>query len=252
MSVRILTGDCRDVLPTLAPFDCIVADPPYGQTSLSWDRRVPGWPALVRNVLKPSGSMWVFGSLRLFMETAPEFLAAGWRLSQDVIWEKQNGSGFAADRFRCVHEQAALFYRDDSPWAEVYKLPQITLDAKARKVRQQVGRTPHTGSIGANVYESAEGGPRLARSVMFVRNGHRQGIGHGTPKPEAILEPLLRYACPPGGRVLDPFAGSGSTGLVSGRLGLDCTLIEADPSIAAAAAARLARDAGLFAMVAAE
>ncbi|UYW33671.1 DNA-methyltransferase [Methylorubrum extorquens] len=252
MSVRILTGDCRDVLRELEPFDCIVTDPPYGETSFRWDQRVPGWPALVRPLLKPTGSMWVFGSLRFFMETAVEFLETGWRLSQDIIWEKQNGSGFAADRFRRVHEQGALFYRDDAPWSGVYKLPQVTHDAKARKVRQQVGRTPHTGTIGPNVYESEAGGPRLMRSVMYVRNGHRQGTGHGTPKPEELLEPLLRYACPPGGRVLDPFAGSGSTGLVASRLGLDCTLIEADPATAEAAAARLARDGGMFANLAAE
>ncbi|WP_375408541.1 DNA-methyltransferase [uncultured Methylobacterium sp.] len=251
MSVRIITGDCRNIVPALEPFDCILTDPPYGETSCKWDRRVAGWPALVRPLLKSTGSMWVFGSLRFFMETASEFLDAGWRLSQDVIWEKQNGSGFMADRFRRVHEQAVLFYRDDAPWSGVYKLPQVTNDAKARRVRRQVGPA-HTGIIGANVFESEEGGPRLMRSVMYVRNGHRQGTGHATPKPEELLEPLLRYSCPPGGRVLDPFGGSGSTGLVADRLGLDCTLIEADPATSALAADRLARVGGMFATMAAE
>lgn len=252
MSVQIRTGDMRVIAPTLEPgsFDCILTDPPYGETSLGWDRRVPDWPRYVRSLLKPTGSMWVFGSLRFFMETAGDFLGAGWRLSQDVIWEKQNGSGFASDRFKRVHEQGVLFYRDDAAWADVYKLPQTTNDAKARKVRQQVSRTQHTGAIGPNVYESTDGGPRLMRSVLYVRNMHRQGAGHGTPKPEALLEPLLRYACPPGGRVLDCFGGSGSTGLVAHRLGLDCTLIEADPANADLARARLSAD--MFAAVAAE
>lgn len=239
MSPTIHVGEMQDIVGLLpaASFDCILTDPPYGQTSYRWDRRVPGWPAMVRRLLKPTGSMWVFGSLSSFMATAGEF--AGWKLSQDLIWEKQNGSGFAADRFRRVHEQAALFYRDDAPWGGVYKNPQVTHDAKARRVRQPAGRAAHTGPVGATIYQTEDGGPRLMRSVLFVRNGHRQGIGHGTPKPEDLLEPMLRYACPSGGRVLDCFAGSGSTGIVAQRLGFGCTLIEADPEAAANAKSRL-------------
>jgi hypothetical protein len=62
----ILTGDLRTLLPKLelASFDVCIADPPYGETNCAWDRRVPGWPALVRRLLKPHGSLWVFGSLR--------------------------------------------------------------------------------------------------------------------------------------------------------------------------------------------
>lgn len=81
MSVRILQGDCRDVLKSFADetFDCIVTDPPYGETSLAWDRWQQGWPAAVRRVLKKTGSMWVFGSARMFHENASEF--AGWRFA---------------------------------------------------------------------------------------------------------------------------------------------------------------------------
>ena len=46
-SVTLFHGDMRDVLPTLGRFDCCVADPPYGETSLAWDRWPDGWPALV-------------------------------------------------------------------------------------------------------------------------------------------------------------------------------------------------------------
>ncbi|MBX3597695.1 MAG: site-specific DNA-methyltransferase, partial [Rhizobiaceae bacterium] len=62
----ILSGDCRDRMPSHGPFDMILADPPYGDTSLAWDRRVEGWLVLARAALAPTGSMWVFGSLRSF------------------------------------------------------------------------------------------------------------------------------------------------------------------------------------------
>lgn len=59
VSVCILIGDVRERLQGVADgsIDCIIADPSYGETSLTWDRRVAGWPALVRPKLKPYGSM---------------------------------------------------------------------------------------------------------------------------------------------------------------------------------------------------
>lgn len=100
----ILTGDCRDRMPAHGPYDMILADPPYGDTSLAWDRRVEGWLTLARAALAPTGSMWVFGSLRSFMAIADRFTDAGLRLAQEIVWEKQNGTSFHADRFKRVHE----------------------------------------------------------------------------------------------------------------------------------------------------
>ncbi|WP_313103404.1 DNA methyltransferase, partial [Brevundimonas sp.] len=112
MSVLLINGDCRTELPPYGPFDCIIADPPYGDTSLDWDRIVAGWEATALSCLKPTGSMWVFGSLRYFLKTG---VPKGWRLAQDIVWEKHNGSGFHADRFKRVHEHAVQLYRADSP-----------------------------------------------------------------------------------------------------------------------------------------
>lgn len=236
---QLLVGDCREVLATLpaASIDCIIADPPYQQTSLEWDRWPAGWPAACRRVLKPSGSMWVFGSLRMFTERWPEF--AGWRFAQDIVWEKHNGSGFHADRFRRVHEQAAQFYRDDAPWSGVYKAPVTTPDAVAKSVKRRTSRSPaHMGRIGDGVYDSEDGGPRLMRSVVYCRSEHRRAI-HPTQKPTGIVEPLILNACPPGGVILDPFFGSGTTGEVAAAFGRGCIGIEAREDYAALARARL-------------
>ena len=116
----ILSGDWRDRMPAHGPYDMILADPPYGDTSLAWDRRVEGWLALARGALAPTGSMWVFGSLRSFMATADRFADAGLRLAQEIVWEKQNGTGFHADRFKRVHELAVQFYPAETPWRDIY------------------------------------------------------------------------------------------------------------------------------------
>ena len=223
---RLLVGDCREILPTIKneAVDCVIADPPYGQTSLPWDKRVPGWPALVRRILKRTGSLWVFGSARMFLECAGEF--EDWKLAQDIVWEKHNGSGFHNDRFRRVHEHAYQFYRDDAPWSGVYKCPQFTNDAKARSVRRKPTPPGHVGRRDSCEYATEDGGPRLQRSVIYARSEHHQAE-HPTQKPLDIVRPLIAYSCPPGGIVLDPFAGAGTTGVAALELKCAAVLIEA-------------------------
>lgn len=220
-------GDCREVMPECGPVDAIVTDPPYGETSLAWDRRVEGWLPIARRSLAPTGSMWVFGSMKFFRETSAEFDAAGWKFAQDVVWEKHNGSSFHADRFKRVHENAVQFYPADRPWAEVFKKPVTTPDATARTVRRKK-RPPHTGHIEAGSYESFDGGPRLMRSVIYARSCHGYAV-HPTQKPVEIVDPLVEYSCPPGGIVADWFAGSGTTAAVCMRRGLRFVGCEIDP-----------------------
>lgn len=64
-----------------------------------------------------------------------------------------------------------------------------------------------------------------------------------------LIEPLILAGCPPGGTVLDPFGGAGTTGLVAQRLGRDAILVELNPEYVAMAERRLVGDAGMFAEV---
>ena len=206
--VRFLHGDCRSVMDADAPYDMILADPPYGDTSLAWDRRVIGWERIAAAAIKPTGSMWLFGSMRSLCMGWPALEDAGWQYAQDVVWEKHNGSSFHADRFKRVHEHIVQFYRKDSVWASVYNDVQTTPDATARTTRRKK-RPAHTGNIGAGAYESNDGGPRLMRSVLPIPSCHGIAI-HPTEKPVALLEILIRTSCPPEGVVGDFFAGSGA------------------------------------------
>lgn len=235
---EILVDDCRTALALRGPFDMLIADPPYGDTSLVWDRRCKGWIEAAARMLKPTGSLWVFGSLRFFMDHGQEFKAAGLRYAQDVVWEKHNGSAFHADRFKRVHEHIAQFYLDNAPWAGVFNQVQKTDDATARAVRRKK-RPPHTGHIEAGSYVSEDGGPRIMRSVVFMRSAHGRAI-HPTEKPDALLEILIRTSCPPGGLVGDLFAGSGAGGEAAARSGRRYIGCEIDQQMATKATARLA------------
>ena len=57
----------------------------------------------------------------------------------------------------------------------------------------------------------------------------RAGSKHPTVKPIALMQYLIRHITPPGGVVLDPFAGSGTTAEAARREGFDCIMMEAEP-----------------------
>lgn len=203
--ITIYHGDCREVLPELAGdyVSAVVTDPPYGDTSLDWDRKVAGW---LDHVDAPQA--WCFGSFRFWIETGTaEFIAADWRYGQEVVWEKHNGSGLQADRFKRVHELAVHWYRGG--W-ETLRREVPTRPGVGRKTVRRKERPPHMGEIDESTYVSEDGGPRLLRSVIPVRSEHGRAL-HPTQKPLSILTPLITYSAPPGGLILDPFMGSGST-----------------------------------------
>jgi site-specific DNA-methyltransferase (adenine-specific) len=78
----------------------------------------------------------------------------------------------------------------------------------------------------------------------------RAGSLHPTIKPTSLMRWLVQLVTPPGGTVLDPFAGSGSTGLAADQLGMNAVLIERDPEYAADIERKITGDAPLFADVA--
>lgn len=232
-SVTLYHGDYRDVLPGLGTFDLIVADPPYGETSLDWDRWPAGWPA---HLAAHSRAMWCFGSMRMHLDRRDEF--TDWTYSQDVVWEKHNGSNLLADRFNRVHETAVFWYQ--GAWADLHHKPPTTAMAVKRTVRKKARPAQWIGAAGANLYTSEDGGPLLLASVIFARSMHGRAINE-TEKPTELLEPLISYACPPGGTVLDPFSGSASTGIAARALGMKAVLVEKREQQCEAAARRLSQ-----------
>lgn len=239
--ITIYCGDCREVMrgdifglcdSHGEVVDAVVTDPPYGDTSLAWDVRVTDWLGLIG-----APQLWCFGSLRSWFAGGPDFQDEGWKLGQEIVWEKHNGSSFHADRFKRVHELVVHWYRGE--WRALYKEPPVTFDATPRTVRRK-RRPPHTGHIEASAYTSEDGGPRLMRSVLQVPSCHGHAA-HPTQKPLGILRPLIEYSVPMGGMVLDPFMGAGSTLVAAYELGRRAIGIEVDEHYCQVAVDRLAQ-----------
>jgi site-specific DNA-methyltransferase (adenine-specific) len=233
--VTLYQGDYRDGLDLFADMraDAVITDPPYGETALEWDRWPSGW---VDDMASIADVLWCFGSFRMFHDNASEF--AAWKFSQDLVWEKHNGSSLAADRFRRVHELAVLWYRGD--WSAIHHVVPVTADATARTVRRKAKPAHHQGERGASTFRSEDGGPRMMRSVLKVRSEHGRAV-HPTQKPLGIMAPLIEYSVPRGGLVVDPFAGSGTTAIAARQAGRRCIAFEARADYADAAAERLSQ-----------
>jgi site-specific DNA-methyltransferase (adenine-specific) len=237
--VTLYHGRFEDVLPQLdlVP-DLVVADPPYGETSLDWDRWPTGWPGLM-----PGRSLWCFGSMRMFLDRRDEF--SDWKMSQDVVWEKHRRSGLATDRFARIHEHALHWYRGD--WGSVHHdAPKVPHHGPIVATARRAAIDPGTrGAYGGSVWE--DDGTRWQTTVIRVRSSHRLGTINETEKPRGIVEPLVIYGCPLGGVVLDPFAGSCSTLVAARALGRRAIGIEQRESqCEAAVTSRLSQSVLMF------
>lgn len=117
------------------------------------------------------------------------------------------------------------------------------------------------GVLGGDIYGRAAVGPmpalegdsgsaaRFFYCAKATTEERGEGNNHPTVKPKALMEWLIKLVTPPGGTVLDPFMGSGSTGLAADALQFDFIGCEMSPEYAAIAERRIREAAGMFADV---
>ena len=114
--------------------------------------------------------------------------------------------------------------------------------AGARKGQTYAG--PTTGLI-ASVYADKGGASRFFYCAKVAKSERNQGMptgivnNHPTVKPIALMDWLIKLITPPGGTVLDPFVGSGSTGIAAVRNGHSFIGLDDDPESIAIARYRL-------------
>jgi DNA modification methylase len=83
---------------------------------------------------------------------------------------------------------------------------------------------------------------RNSHAPIGAKTGHAEPNRHPTVKPTDLMRWLVRLVTPPGGTVLDPFTGSGSTGVACVAEGVGFVGIELDPDHAETARARIAAE----------
>lgn len=175
--------------------------------------------------------------------------ADGWYLRQDIIWQKPNCMPESVnDRCTRSHEYIFLLSKSERYYFDAAAISEPVTSAKgnARTFRgggAYTGGRSHDNS--AQVERESHGnsenktGRRNKRSVWSVSTNGFRGA-HFAVFPEKLIEPCILAGCPEGGVVLDPFAGSGTTGVVAKRMGRGFVGCEINPSYVAMAAGRIA------------
>jgi len=233
----VIRGDCRNVLAELPDrcADLIFADPPYFlqlQKELrrpnntvvdavddAWDQFTDyveydaflrSWLTQCRRVLKDTGTLWVIGTYHNIFRLGAVMQDLGYWILNSVIWEKANPTPqFRGVRFCNAHEEMI--------WA-------------TKGERYARGYT-----FNYHEMKGLNGGKQMRSVWQFpICNGDARKKGgdgkklHSTEKPLPLLERIVTACTRPGDVVIDPFAGTGTTGEAAFRLGRRFVLIEQD------------------------
>ena len=245
---------CGDGLEFMAALpensvDCIWTDPPYllsndGVTCVAgkrvsvnkgdWDRSGGieqdhefnlSWLRECYRILKPAGTIWVSGTYHIYLSVGMALMQLGFRILNDIVWEKNNPPPNLG--CRCfAHSTETLL------WA--------TKAVKGGKHRYTF-----------NYQEmKAENGGKQMQTVWRMAAAGKAEKRHGkhpTQKPLALIERCLRASTNPGDLVVDPFAGSFTTGVAALKLGRRFIGSELLEEYAELGANRLAEGAGYVA-----
>jgi site-specific DNA-methyltransferase (adenine-specific) len=253
----LVQGDCLAVLEKLPPrsVDLIFADPPYhlsnGGTTCQagrrvrvdkggWDRSAgveadhafqSQWLQACRRVLNPSGTIWVSGTQHVIFSVGYAMQELGFHLLNTVTWYKPNAAPNLACRF-FTHSTEILL------WAAPMRSKPLAHRFNYRDMKERNG-----GKQMRDLWEVSErpepGGTQVVWSLPTPGPREKQHGRHPTQKPLALLDRVVAAASSPGDLVLDPFSGSGTTGVAATRAGRRFLGVEMDPQYLDLAARRI-------------
>jgi site-specific DNA-methyltransferase (adenine-specific)/modification methylase len=242
---KIINGNSLKELKKIPDetFDLIFADPPYNlqlQNSLirpdrsqvdavndkwdqfesfkTYDEFTSEWLNECKRILKKNGSIWVIGSYHNIFRVGKIIQDLGFWILNDVIWNKNNPMpNFRGTRFTNAHETLI--------WASKNKKSKYTFNYQSMKCFNDDLQMRSTWNL-----PICNGKERLKNNGIKV---------HSTQKPEALLHRIILASSNKDDFILDPFLGSGTTAVVSKKLGRNYFGIEKEKSYFKAAEQRL-------------
>jgi site-specific DNA-methyltransferase (adenine-specific) len=257
----LVEGDCRTLLAQLPPasVDAVFADPPYflsnGGFTCHAGRRAPvrkgawdasrgvaedyrfhvAWLSACQRVLKPEGTLWVSGTQHVIFSVGFALQSLGFKLLNTVTWYKPNASPNLSCRY-FTHSSELLLWAAPRPGPRLqhtFHYQAMRAEAGGKQMRD-VWALPRTGEE-----EVAEDGLGRVWTLTGPKPGEKALGRHPTQKPVALLDRILRASTSCGALVVDPFCGSGTTGVAALQLGRRFLGLEASAEYLALARARL-------------
>ncbi len=242
---RVFNEDAVDGLARIqnGSIDLILADPPYclgkdyGNDSdkldssayLQW---MESWIDAALPKLKQNGSLFIFLTWRF----SPEIfvmLKQRMTMMNEIIWDRRVPSmGGSTRSFTSVHDTIGFFVNGKGYYFDLDSV-RIPYDAETKKARSR------SIFVGAKWLEIGYN-PKDLWSVSRLHKIHPERADHPTQKPLEIIERMVKVGCPPGGIILDPFMGSGTTAVAARRWGRNFVGFELNAEYCDIIASRLA------------
>ncbi|HEV7375317.1 MAG TPA: site-specific DNA-methyltransferase [Pyrinomonadaceae bacterium] len=243
--LRLYQGDAMELLRQARSemFDLIFADPPYflsndGITCQAgkmvsvnkgvWDKATTfeeihkfnlEWLEQCHRLLKPNGTIWVTGTSHNIYSVGFALQTLGYKILNDIAWYKVNPPPNLSCRY-FTHATETIIWARRSPKARhTFNYEEMKRENRNKQMQ--------------SLWQIPPPKPREKRCGK-----------HPTQKPEALLDRIIRASSNPHDIVLDPFCGSGTTGVVCARHGRSFIGIDLILSYLNIAAARLRDEVG--------
>lgn len=216
--IYLYQADCLEIMQVIAEkypegcFDMIFADPPYrlsngGMTCYAgkvakvdkgiWDKSegpeldfafTCSWLSLCQQVLKPNGTIWVSGTHHIIHIVGYAMQTLGFKMLNEIAWEKPNPPPNLSCRYFTHSTETLLWAAKNKSSRHVFNYDDMRNDA---------------------------GGRQMKTVWRFLPPGKdEKAFGkHPTQKPVGLIERCIRASTMPGDFILDPFAGSSTTGV---------------------------------------
>ena len=222
---KIINGDSLKELKKIPSetFDLIFADPPYNlqlknelsrpdrskvkavddkwdkfESFKSYDEFTIDWLTECRRILKKNGAIWIIGSYHNIFRVGYIVQDLGFWILNDVIWNKNNPMpNFRGTRFTNAHETLI--------WASKNEKSKYTFNYQSLKCLNDDLQMRSTWNL-----------PICSGKERLKSNGVKI---HSTQKPESLLHRIILASSNKDDFILDPFLGSGTTAVVSKKLG---------------------------------
>ena len=238
--IKLFCGDCLQLLPQFPQnsIDMIFADPPYflsngGITCHAgkmvsvdkgmWDvshgieenhKFNLAWLSECQKVLTKNGVIWVSGTAHIIFSVGFAMQQLGFKILNDIIWFKPNASPNLSCRYFTHSTETVIWAAKNQRSKHIFNY----------ELMKQLGN----GKQMRNLWEIPPPQPK-----------EKTRGKHPTQKPLKLLERILLASTNEGDVVLDPFNGSGSTGIAALRLGRKYMGIEISEEYLALTIARL-------------
>lgn len=220
----LMHGDCLEILPKIEPgsITTIFADPPYNLSNGGitckagrmvsvnkgdWDKSqgfekdyqfTYNWIKECHRVLKPNGTIWISGTMHNIYQVGYALQSLGFHIINEIVWYKPNAPpNLACKCFAHSHETLIWAKKGKAEKHHFnYSLMKEWMDKFSPSGRQM----------------------RSLWNIPLTPQNEKNNGKHPTQKPIELLQRIISASSKKGDLILDPFNGSGTTGIVARHL----------------------------------